>query len=89
MGFKRRCPFAPLCLGHQHIPVHLHKRSSFQLCGSRTSPSGVVLQARPSCRLLPPLLLPPLPPRGRPARTVGCSDATSDPVPLWAPQRVL
>lgn len=53
MGFKRLCPLAPLRLGHQHIPVLLHRRSSSQLCGSRT-----VLQARPSCRLLPPLPLP-------------------------------
>lgn len=47
------------------------------LCGSRTSPPGVVLQARLSCRLLPLLSLP------RAAlRTVGCAEAIPDPVPL-------
>lgn len=52
------------------------------LCGSRTSPHGVVLQAHPSCRFAASAAAA----AGRPARTVGCADTSSDPVSLRAPR---
>lgn len=84
MGFKSRCLLAPLCFGHQHIPVLLLRRSSFPLRQPH-------LAKRRSAAGSPELLLAAsaAAAAGRPARTVGCADATSDPVSLRAPRRAL
>lgn len=84
MGFKSRCPLALLCRGHQHIPVLLRRRSSLPLRQPR-------LANRRSAAGSPerPLAVSAVAAAGRPARTVGCADATSDPARLWAPRRAL
>ncbi|CAO2603060.1 Mesoderm-specific transcript homolog protein, partial [Lemmus lemmus] len=71
-------------LGHQHIPVHLRRHSSPPLRQPR-------LANRRSAAGSPerPLAVSAAAAAGRPVRTVGCADTTSDPVPLWAPRRAL
>lgn len=83
VGFKSRCPLAPLCCGQQHIPVHLRRRSSLPLRQPRLAirRSAAGLPERPLAASVAAAAA------GRPVRTVGCADTTSDPVRLWAPRR--